>query len=365
MRPLYDAIKESINDDDDQAIGGAMGDAIISQLDENGIHYAHGRYIMSSLKSKFEGLDNDIVSYSNGELSFYSDRFDIGSEVAIDYLKAKKFLGSIRAIHAPSVIFYNIGSHNIENLPLVYACRMVIQDAYDTVRNVHFKYEEVNTRIFELNSTRIADMDGCYKTIMGGPASFSYKGIYISSYASCLNLVNCTFLTSNRVGCMLKLGCDNFTFNGVRSDFYMISVYDPGLFDKDDLGGKIMSLFDPDHEFKVLYNGASETRRTRTIGKLLAFFGNRKYANVPLSDDPYRVVGSSTDVVNLSGFTYKQLRLYIYDNNYFVDISKDDRTSQRLFGLQKKYYMKDGGGTFDIQTTTDGYNVVVGKRLNA
>lgn len=365
MRPLYDAIKESINDDDDQAIGGAMGDAIISQLDENGIHYAHGRYILSSLKSKFEGLDNDIVSYSNGELSFYSDRFDIGSEVAIDYLKAKKFLGGIRAIHAPSVIFYNCGGRSIDNLPIIYACRLVIQDAYKEVKNVHFKYEEVNTRVFEINSTRLADEDGCYKSIMGGPASFSYKGIYIESYATCLNLINCSFLTSNKAGCILKLRCDNFTFNGVRSDFYMISVYDPGLFDKDDFGGKIMSLFDPDHEFKVLYNGASETRRTRTIGKLLAFFGNRKYANVPLSDDPYRVVGSSTDAVNLSGFTYKQLRLYLYDNNYFVDISKDDRTSQRLFGLQKKYYMKSGGGIFDIQTTTDGYNVVVGKRLNA
>ena len=354
MRSLY-SILESITDDDDVKLNKGMEDAVIETLIEHGIYYAHGEYDGSG---RFKG---EYARFIDNELYFYDREGGWGSTVYVDCNKASKYLGAIKAIHAPIVYFLDAGAANVD-LPKVYGLRATIKDAPKSLDNFKFQYECIVDKFVDIMGPSPSEKS--FKTV--AYSTTTTLGTYIQSYHNYLHLVNCEFTGGAKSkDCILNIHCDDLKLSGVKSDFARINMYDPSLFGPGyDMSLKLNKLFDHEHEFDMTgdmgkVNAIRVTRKTKTFDSIVAYFNNKKYRDP--SDSPFRVDGKLRDVFDITGFTDPKFSFQLRNNNVLVEFTKDVKRAEYIQKSDKRHYAIEGKEPAYLEKTFDRFYVVFAK----
>lgn len=349
MRSLYN-ILESILDVDDTITKNTVEHAVVSQLFDNGIFYA-----CEKTKARFASVcQNEIASYSDGELSFFNDDAKICSEVVILYDRAKDFLKriNIKSISAPQITIV----HPKDDLDMLGTLKTrylrIYNPASNTLKNLHTEKGRMVDYTFIKNSDlyfRRGGYDFCD----------SKQGLIMDNSVIKVETFNkITFQSCDINLSILNIQGEGVDFKSCKGDLAGIEVYDPSLFDGD-FGKELFNIFDDTYEFTCWVDKGGqrqEIRKTNNLRKTLAFFGNKRYY-CP-NNSPYKIIGSLKEVCNVSGFN-KFYYLKFYSNNYAVNFTTNMYTAQRQQRIDRFKYETNNHQQIAPEQTKDGFYCVI------
>lgn len=346
MKTLYEALLDT----DITITKNAEEYSVVSQLVDNGIFYA-----CEKTKARFaSACQNEIASYSDGELSFFNDQAKVCSEVVIWYDRAKDFLKrvNIKSISAPqiTIVYPKDDLYMLGTLKTRYL--RIYNPVSNTLKNLHTEKGRIVDYTFIKNSD-INFRRGGYDFCDSKQGLIMENSVIKIETFDKITFQNCVLNLS-----ILNIQGEGVDFKSCKGDLAGIEVYDPSLFDGD-FGKELFNIFDNTYEFTCWVDKGGqrqEIRKTNNLRKTLAFFGNKRYY-CP-NNSPYKIIGSLKDVCDVSGFN-KFYYLKFYSNNYAVDFTSRLTVAKQWQRIERFKYTTNNHQEIPLEKTKDGYYVVI------
>lgn len=352
MNTLQSYILESLLDDDDTVISRghdrASHTALLDALDQLR-NRGEINFVNSDRDGEWKEDDMTLPLLNNSELRFWSKKHpSYSSELEIKNFDVVRNLFNKYGIEKLSVPMLSVNTHNTDfsKFPEICASSVIINGSRYRVRTL---------KINELNVTYDSNIT------TNNTVRVSKHGIFVRTvdklgiYGDKVDLQNC-MLDIPRVE---FIGCnEGLYFKNVRSTAKTLAIHDTFILDADysEFCKKLSTLFDMNYTFSYKDTRTSEvvTFKSKLFKKLLAWFKNKKY--ISTGEVPYRFNSIKfTDILDISGFTDSEFRLYIHDNDICIAVTKNLKIAQEY----KRHDMYHWFSSVDIPKTVDGYYIVI------